>query len=294
MQENGKAQKMSDTYGPTSEMPLARYDLPSQSWRTCEDTSLWDLPMSLETLPAWGMTRGGVLFELPMPEHHTDAHEFSSLPTPHAGLGERGRDGVYPNPKGQQDLQHALAYLPTPLARDSKEQVIYDGSTMSPTGQQASVLSRKLALLPTPTTQETHSGPSQGMRNTVPLNHLVTMLPTPTCQAAKHPTMDDRGIGTPDDSNLWSVLGRLLPTPTVMDMGGGRTAEDWEAWKQAMKASHGNGNGHGASLEQEALSIGASTPAQSPDGNTPLADQRQRPLSDAKTEIDSTLFLWNG
>jgi DNA (cytosine-5)-methyltransferase 1 len=37
----------------------------------------------------------------------------------------------------------------------------------------------------------------------------LTMLPTPTCQAAKHPTMDDRGTGTPDDSNLWSVAGRI-------------------------------------------------------------------------------------
>ena len=113
---------MSDTYGPTSEMPLARYDLPSQSWRTCEDTSLWDLPMSLATLPAWGMTQGGVLFELQKPERPTVEREFSSLPTPHAGLGERGRDGVYPNPNGQQDLQHAIAHLlPTPRAQNGEE-----------------------------------------------------------------------------------------------------------------------------------------------------------------------------
>ena len=168
---------MSATFGPMYEMPFAQYDPNTQSWKTSEVTSLWALPMSSPTLPAWGGMQGGELFEHRTPERPTVAPDCSSLPTPHAGLGERGRDGVYPNPKGQQDLQHALAYLPTPLARDSKEQVIYDGSTMSPTGQQASVLSRKLALLPTPTTQETHSGPSQGMRNTVPLNHLVTLMP---------------------------------------------------------------------------------------------------------------------
>ncbi len=42
-----------------------------------------------------------------------------TLPTPHAGLGERGRDGVILNPKGQQDLQHTLAHLmPTPTVMD--------------------------------------------------------------------------------------------------------------------------------------------------------------------------------
>ena len=125
MQENGKAQKMSDTYGPTSEMPLACYDLPSQSWRTCEDTSLWDLPMSLATLPAWGMTQGGVLYELQMPEHRTIAHEFSSLPTPKAGDGERGRDlGRLRQDLKSRELATVLTHLPTPTARDYKDHQI--------------------------------------------------------------------------------------------------------------------------------------------------------------------------
>ena len=53
-----------------------------------------------------------------------DECKVATLPTPHAGLGERGRDGVYPNPKGQQDLQHTLAHLmpkqllPTPAVND--------------------------------------------------------------------------------------------------------------------------------------------------------------------------------
>ena len=111
---------MSDTYGPMYEMPLAQYDPDTQSWKTSEVTSLWALPMSSLTLPAWGGMRGGELFEHPTPERPTVAPDCSSLPTPHAGLGERGRDGVYPNPKGQQDLQHALAYLPTPKAGDGE------------------------------------------------------------------------------------------------------------------------------------------------------------------------------
>lgn len=42
----------------------------------------------------------------------------------------------------------------------------------------------------------------------------------------------------------------LLPTPTVVDMGWGRPPESWEAWREAQRAKHGNGNGHGQSLYQ--------------------------------------------
>ena len=148
---------MTDTYGLTSETPFTRYDPDTQSWRTCQDTSLWDLQMSSPTLPKSGGMRNGELTERPTLEPHTAENGCSSLPTPHAGLGERGRDGVILNPKGQQDLQHTLA--------------------------------------------------------------------------------------------------TLLPTPTVMDMGSNYTAAEWEAWKQEQRAAHNNGNGHGASLTQEALTM---------------------------------------
>ena len=41
-----------------------------------------------------------------------------------------------------------------------------------------------------------------------------------------------------------------FPTPTVVDMGWGRTSQEWETWLQAQKAKHNNGNGHGRSLYQ--------------------------------------------
>jgi len=44
----------------------------------------------------------------------------------------------------------------------------------------------------------------------------------------------------------------LLPTPAVNDMGAGKNPEDWDEWTAAMRAKHGNGNGHEKSLEIEA------------------------------------------
>lgn len=44
----------------------------------------------------------------------------------------------------------------------------------------------------------------------------------------------------------------LLPTPAVNDMGEGKTVEKWDDWTATMQAKHGNGNGHGKSLNIEA------------------------------------------
>ncbi len=48
------------------------------------------------------------------------------------------------------------------------------------------------------------------------------------------------------------AVGALLPTPVVNDMGEGKSVEVWDGWTADLKARHGNGNGHGASLAVEA------------------------------------------
>lgn len=116
---------MSDTSGRMSGTPLAFYDHDSRFWRTLQATLVSEWERYSETLPRWGTTRAGVLYELPMPAPLTDESECSS----------------------------------------------------------------------------------------------------------------------------W------LPTPTVMDMGSNYTPDEWQAWKDTQKAKHLNGNGHGASLEQEALKM---------------------------------------
>lgn len=41
-----------------------------------------------------------------------------------------------------------------------------------------------------------------------------------------------------------------FPTPTVMDMGWGRSRDEWSTWIDNQRAKHRNGNGHGRSLYQ--------------------------------------------
>jgi len=68
--------------GPMSEKQLANYDPNTQSWKMFGDISLWEEPMSLETLPLAGMTRNGTLFELPLLEQLIAENGSLLWPTP--------------------------------------------------------------------------------------------------------------------------------------------------------------------------------------------------------------------
>jgi hypothetical protein len=204
---------MSDTYGQTSSTPFAQYDPDTQSWKTSAVTSLWALPMSSLTLPKSGGLVNGELIERPMLALPTDVSDSSSLPTPTAADGTK----MSSNPatsarrmeKGNQasltdivqtQMLPSDYLLPTPMARDYKEQHLYDGTTLGTVGRKAGVLSRRLALLPTPTTQETHTGPSQRDRNTVPLNQLVVdLLPTPRSRLEGNQHYKGRDKGNLED-----------------------------------------------------------------------------------------------
>jgi hypothetical protein len=131
-------------------------------------------------------------------------------------------------------------------------------------------------------------------------------LPTPsandTTGAEDQAQRQKRGAGGP----MLRDLPTLLPTPAVNDMGRGKTPEDWDAWTAKMQAAHGNGNGHGKSLEIEAQrllptpaardskgphmadrrgglclarTVGETTAPQLPDGNTSLDERPQHLLS---------------
>jgi DNA (cytosine-5)-methyltransferase 1 len=109
----------------------------------------------------------------------------------------------------------------------------------------------RLTLLPSPRTSDTNGAGIHGDGG-MDLRTAVTLLPTPTTQDAANnggPSQFDRN--TPPLNT--AVL--LLPTPAVNDMGKAYTPDEWDAWTDKMKAAHGNGNGHGKSLEIEAARL---------------------------------------
>lgn len=121
------------TCGPTSLVPLAHYDPASSCWRTSQGMfpSAW--PTSSETCPRSGMTRGGVLYELPTPGPRTPGPASSSWPTPRATRGGSASE--------------TLALLPTPIADNAR------GLPQHGTGYQ-SLPNAVVALLPTPITSD--------------------------------------------------------------------------------------------------------------------------------------------
>ena len=69
-----------------------------------------------------------------------------------------------------------------------------------------------------------------------------------------HPDVaKDRGQTLRLTGQILAMTGDLLlPTPAVNDMGAGKDVDAWDAWTDDMRTKHGNGNGHGKSLEIEA------------------------------------------
>ena len=106
-----------------------------------------------------------------------------------------------------------------------------------------------LTLLPTPQASDTN-GPGEHGTGGPDLRTAVSPLPTPRATDGTKGGPNQRGSS--GDLMLPSAV-HLLPTPAVNDMGAGKTVEAWDEWTARMKSSHGNGNGHGASLHIESL-----------------------------------------
>lgn len=173
----------------------------------------------------------------------------SLLPTPRAtdgtkgGPNQRGSSGDLMLPSAVQQL------LPTPTVGNAT------GTNKARGGDRSGELLLPgvvLALLPTPTAAAIDSTPErwearakqhaingQNLQRSLsaevvgiatgnpvdlkaakrPTSAPMPLLPTPTAQAAKHAS-DDRGPGTLDDANLWSIAARTsAPTPPPSDDG---------------------------------------------------------------------------
>ena len=101
---------------------LAKYDPDSSSWRTAQCSFIEDLPESLETLPRSGMTRGGLLWELPMLERRTKETDSGLWPTPTSSVGGANHNSpsVVSGKRFAMNLAGAVQSFPTPTRRDYK------------------------------------------------------------------------------------------------------------------------------------------------------------------------------
>jgi len=111
--------KTQETYGRMLKESLGRFDPESYSWRTFQTSIIPLPPQSLETWPKWGLTRRGVLYELPTLAHRIDEQGGSLWPTPTASEAEKA--GFYS--KGQMGNSLVAKskrgeLFPTPTASD--------------------------------------------------------------------------------------------------------------------------------------------------------------------------------
>jgi hypothetical protein len=108
---------------------LAKYDPNLSLWRTAQCSLLEDLNECLETLPRWGMTVNGLLWELPTLERRTKGTEYGLWRTPDTGAG--GTSGLLKEGKTHrengQPIQIRLVdqvnnphLWPTPCSTDYK------------------------------------------------------------------------------------------------------------------------------------------------------------------------------
>lgn len=97
----------------------AKYDLKRSTWKT--HLCLWDedLHWSSVTLPKWGMTRTGALFQHPTLERPISGNAFGLLPLPKAGDSRRG-DCPSERQRRSPSLVSAYRNWPTPVASMAK------------------------------------------------------------------------------------------------------------------------------------------------------------------------------
>lgn len=171
---NAEARTIPATFGRNSPVSLASYDPRASCWRTFQGILLLEEPPSLATLPRWGMTRRGLLFELPTSELPTGARAGSvSLPTPRGWDAEYRGNGSTPQEAsgatGRPLSSAVLDMLPSPSASEAKGHS--DGIQR---------------MLPTPVSDHTRGNANPSSEYQSLPNAVTDLLPTPRLGGMVH------------------------------------------------------------------------------------------------------------
>jgi hypothetical protein len=208
-QANAKARKTQDTCGHGYEKPLANYDPTTQSWKMCQDISLWEELRSLERLPKSGMTRNGVLYQQPDWVPIISEKELSSWPTPTASDHiERKSTQQTENSRHSLNLPAAVKRWPTPTAVTRP----MEGNVRM---LRAKIIAGEMT--------EAEATAMLGKSVWEAQGKIPAMWPTPTTQEVEHPNaVWNENMRRVSSSGTTHSMGladaaRMWPTPTVSD-----------------------------------------------------------------------------
>jgi hypothetical protein len=225
---------------------LAKYDPVSRSWRTAQRSLFEDSTECLETLPRWGTTRRGELFQQQTLVRPTSESESGSWPTPDANMGARGTQPEWNRrrPSGaraQYTINQAVRdqeKFATPQSSDYRSGMAsrWESKTR-PSGATASRnLNDQIAKWPTPTVNMVSGGPNHSSPQVLAGNHGINLhgavlrdqerfaiakWPTPTVNDSKNSTLPPSQI-THDN-----IPGEMLRQGEV---AGGQLNSDWVEW----------------------------------------------------------------
>jgi hypothetical protein len=227
-------------------VPIARWNPARSVWETnetliCGHSDVWS-----ETWPSSGTWADGQVYELPMSARLMDGSASSSslgrlLATPTASIQTGGPPQ---DSRGKRDLRLDM-----------------------------------VNLLPIPTTQDgaNTAGPAQFDRNSLPLNAVATLLPTPT--ATPYGNNQSPSPGAAVRPSLDSLAPTLLPTPRATDGTKGGPNQRGSSGDLMLPSAvmliptplasdaGPRGGTTGFGLRDWSRSIGASTEMPSDDGN---------------------------
>ena len=119
----GRARELTESKaecGDTWRGWLAKYDRATSSWKTAQCSLLEDLTECLEILPRSGMTRDGLLWELPTLERRINVTDSGFWPTPTVS-GNHNKKGLSPTSGDGLATAVMRRMWPTPTAHNAKE-----------------------------------------------------------------------------------------------------------------------------------------------------------------------------
>lgn len=212
------------------------------------------------------------------------------LPTPCAADQGPGQTPEARKARGHGSYLEDVAHLlPTPTTSPDR-----DTSSRPDSGGPA--LGQQIRALPTPTAVPQSGNCREGYGRGDLLHQLtcdgtcetttnddeqMTLLPTPTAQAAKHGSTPDVTAAS-YGSNLWD-LPQLLPTPNPFHMGNDEELEEW--LQRRAEVQDRTGTRHGPALTVVAKSIDKGTPLyQGGNGPTLWNGDHTDPLSNDGNE----------